>query len=207
MNRGQFYDGVRGHFGRLNQAQVDGIEATLNAFGDLDITLRNQQAYVLATFWHETAATMQPITEYGSRRYIESRYDPVRATTPALRARAQRMGNRREGDGWKYRGRGPVQVTWHCNYKKVGELLGLDPEWAVEHPEFMLDPALAYHGSILGMREGIFTGARLDHYLTPLLTQYISARRIVNGRDRAVTIAHHARQFEQALRSAEAQPV
>lgn len=37
-----------------------------------------------------------------------------------------RYGNDREDDGWRFRGRGLKQVTFHDNYLPCGEALGLD---------------------------------------------------------------------------------
>ena len=52
-------------------------------------------------------------------------------------AYANRMGNTEEGDGYKYRGRGYIQITGKDNYQMIADSLGM-PE-IVENPDLILD--------------------------------------------------------------------
>jgi len=51
-----------------------------------------------------------------------------------------RMGNLQPGEGFKYRGRGLIQLTGKENYKKFGDILGID---LVSNPELANDPEIA----------------------------------------------------------------
>ena len=55
---------------------------------------------------------------------------------------ANRLGNRNEesGDGWRYRGRGVLQVTGRANYRSVGRMLKVAFD---ETPELLEDPTHA----------------------------------------------------------------
>lgn len=199
LDRTTYFQAHRDAFGPLTQRQVDGLTALLDGMADdPPLTDVRHAAYMLATTWHETAMTMQPIAELGTLRYFD-RYDPVRADTAARRARARRMGNTQEGDGYRYRGRGYVQLTWKANYARASTLVGVD---LVRDPDRATEPGIAYVTMSHGMRDGWFTGRKLDDDIRGARADYVNARRIINGTDKAHTIAGYAQQFEVALRAA-----
>lgn len=199
FNRENFFDAYRAAFGSLTTAQVSGLESLLESMEqEQNISNIKQFAYMLATLKHETANTFHPITEYGSASYF-NRYDPVLADTATRRATAKANGNTARGDGYKYRGRGYVQITWKNNYKKLGDALGYD---LVDLPDEALNPVVAYKIMSYGMRKGIFTGKKLNDYITDTTADYVNARRIINGLDQAEKIAGYAVQFEKILKEA-----
>lgn len=196
FDRTDFFDAYRREFGLLKQKQVDGIDFILSSFeSDTNIENIPSMAYMLATIKHETAETFEPITEYGGKSYF-NRYDPVLADSSRRRESAKRNGNTVTGDGYKYRGRGYVQITWKNNYKRLGEALGYD---LVKNPEKTLEPAIAYQILSYGMRKGAFTGKKLSDYISENNTDYINARRIINGTDKASVIKTYAQGFERLL--------
>lgn len=136
-----------------------------------------QAAYVLATIKHETANTYKPIAEYGlgkGKNYGQP--DPI--TKQA------------------YFGRGYVQLTWKYNYAQFGRLLKLD---LLNHPELAMKPDVALSIIEYGMINGSFTGKKLSDYIHANGTDYVNARRIINGLDQATLIAGYATSFEQLL--------
>lgn len=189
-NRQLFFDNARPLFnGRINQSQVDGINSLLSV---IDGSLVNEQAYMLATAYHETAMTMQPVVEYGGVKYFD-KYDVGQL--------AKALGNTpaKDGDGYKYRGRGYVQLTGFANYKRAGQKLNID---LVNNPDLATDPTSAGRIMLTGMLEGWFTGKKLGDYISLYQADYVNARRIINGLDKADKIAGHAVVFERALRAA-----
>ncbi len=199
INRQKFFAGYKTAFGGLTQGQVSGLESLLFSLErDKELPYITYMAYMLATLKHETADTFQPITEYGGQSYF-SKYDPILADTATRRATARANGNTKKGDGYKYRGRGFVQITWKNNYKRLGDAIGCD---LVNYPEKALDPTVAYQVMSYGMRKGIFTGKKLADYMSATRADYREARRIINALDKADTIKNYAISFEKILRNA-----
>jgi len=178
---------------RFTQSQVEGIENLLD-FVERDPGLTDLRwvAYMLATVKHECADTWQPIEERGSETYFQ-RYESATRTGRVL-------GNVEKGDGVRYKGRGYVQLTGRANYRQFGRRLSLGLE---QNPELALNPEVSYRIASLGMRQGLFTGKALEHYLHGPITDYRNARRIINGVDRADIIARYAAKMEVGLRQAQ----
>ncbi|MDZ7269937.1 MAG: glycoside hydrolase family 19 protein [candidate division KSB1 bacterium] len=65
---------------------------------------------------------------------------------------ANRIGNGDEasGDGWRFRGRGPIQITGRENYQKYGSRLNLD---LVNHPDQAATPEVGFRIAGLYWRE------------------------------------------------------
>ena len=175
-------------------------------------------AYIAATAWHEPGHKMEPVRE--SLNYSEAALKKKRKYFTAAEANAlgrnkdhpadqeaiankmyaNRIGNGDEssGDGWRYRGRGYVQLTGRENYERFGYRLNID---LVSKPEMACDPDIAMKILFEGMMDGVFTGRSLRQYIKPSagLRDYVNARRVVNGTDKADLIAGYAGQFEALL--------
>ena len=182
INRTSFFASVRASFGKLNQSQVDGFNAILDAWEHYEYTEMRWLAYMLATAWHETAKTMQAIAEYG-------------------KGRGRPYGTIDPKTGFAYYGRGLVQLTWAENYKKMGKILSLP---LYEEPSLALDSRIAVEIMFEGMLtrksfKGDFTGVSLEKYFNSKADDPINARRIINGTDKAKLIAGHHAAFLEAL--------
>lgn len=181
------FDVVRPMFGgSLSQTQVDGINTILSAFKLHGDGSRMSLAYLLATTKHETADTMQPIHERGAKAYF-AKYEPGTSI-------GKNLGNTLKGDGYRFRGRGYVQITGRANYAKAGKKLGRD---LIAKPDDALLPDVAAFILIRGCIEGWFTGKKLSDY-----TNFYNMRRVVNGTDKSPLIASYAGIFEEALQRA-----
>jgi len=204
-DRATFFRHVRASVfrGRLSPAQVEGMEALLTVWERQRIRPSRQQlAYCLATAWHETAHTMQPVRETLARseRQAIARLRKWARKLPARRRKTVLAYAKVHADtGHAYFGRGYVQITWRRNYRRLGLRLGIDLE---RNPELAMQPEIAARILIVGMLEGLFTGRRLGEFVNGDKCDYVGARQVVNGRDKARLIAGAAAAFERALEDA-----
>lgn len=187
MDAAAFFASIRrpDRCGPLKTSQVEGLNTVLAACEGAPLAYT---AYMLATAWHETNRTMQPVREAywlsEEWRRTHLRYYP-------------------------WYGRGYVQLTWEPNYAKAdGELHKAMILKAGEG--LLITPDLAMHADVAafimrrGMEQGWFTGVKLSTVLpakgVATRKQYMDARTIINGRDKADLIEDYAQWFERALR-------
>ncbi|HSI41138.1 MAG TPA: glycoside hydrolase family 19 protein [Xanthobacteraceae bacterium] len=195
INRDFFFSYVRQHLfaGSLNSSQVKGLTGILDEWeGKYAANDDRWLAYALATTHHETDRKFQPIKEYGGPSYYMKMYD-VSGARPTL---ARKMGHTAVGDGKRYFGRGFVQLTWKVNYRKASTKLGFD---FVANPDAVMDPKHATQILFVGMIEGWFTGKKLGDYFSKTAKNWVGARRIINGTDKANLIADYGRSYYAAL--------
>mgnify|MGYP001293414837 CR=1 FL=1 len=144
------------------------------------VTNKAQLAYILATATHESGAGAH-MEEFASGRAYEGRSS---------------LGNTQPGDGVRYKGRGYVQLTGRRNYSDWSRRLGMD---LVSNPRAVENPQIAAKILVGGMMQGTFTGRGLGSYINERQTDFVNARRTVNGTDRAGHIAQIAQRLMAAL--------
>ena len=140
-----------------------------------------QIAYILGTAKHESD-NFNTMTEYASGSDYEGRQD---------------LGNTQAGDGTKYKGAGYVQITGRNNYDKYSKLTGLD---LIGNPNLAKDPKTSAFITVNGILNGGFTGVKLSNYVNDNKTDFINARRTVNGTDKAQLIANYANDYLKKLK-------
>jgi putative chitinase len=131
---------------------IDAINETCDRF---DISTPERQACFLGQCAHESGgfSALQENLNYkqeGLCKVWPKRFPTIEDAEPyhkqpqkiANKVYASRMGNGDEGsgEGWKYRGRGLIQLTGKDNYRACGEALGVD---LLENPDLVATPQYA----------------------------------------------------------------
>ncbi|WP_338414943.1 glycoside hydrolase family 19 protein [uncultured Sphaerotilus sp.] len=125
---------------------------------------QTMQTYTISNRLRAAAFLGQLAHESGEFKYMEELWGPtaqqLRYEPPSTLA--TRLGNTKAGDGKRYKGRGPIQVTGRANYKRYGDLLGLD---LVGKPELVAKPGIGLSAAGMFWRtNGLNALAELQDY-------------------------------------------
>lgn len=101
----------------------------VKAMREADITTPQRMAFFLAQVAHESW-DLNYMEEIASGAAYEGRKD---------------LGNTQPGDGRRYKGRSPIQLTGRANYRAAGKALGIDLEG---HPERAKDPDVGFRVTV-----------------------------------------------------------
>jgi len=109
-----------------SQSKIDQYSPYLNqAMQQAGINTPAREAAFLAQLGHESGS-FKYMQELASGKAYEGRKD---------------LGNTQPGDGVKYKGRGPIQITGRSNYAAAGKALGID---LINHPELAATPQYGF---------------------------------------------------------------
>lgn len=96
--------------GVSDQKVLEALPHLNRAMREANINTPRRQAMFLAQLGHESGG-LKWMEELSSGEQYEGRRD---------------LGNVHRGDGVRFKGRGPIQLTGRANYAKAGEALGMD---------------------------------------------------------------------------------
>ena len=129
------------------------LEPLNQTFQKYDISTPARQAYFIGQCAHESNnfRVLEENLHYSAAslmRVWSSRFPDIGiaeqyANNPekiANKVYGGRMGNVEDGDGWKYHGRGLIQLTGKDNYANCGSGLGVD---LIDNPDWLLEPQYA----------------------------------------------------------------
>ena len=139
------------------------LTAAVSEFG-IDQPART--AAFLAQLAHESAQ-FKFMEEIWGPTAAQRRYEPPDKLATTL-------GNTEPGDGFRFKGRGPIQVTGRANYRRFGDLLGLD---LVATPAQAASPEVAFRiAALFWSKKGL---NELADRVTPEAFREITRR--ING--------------------------
>ena len=110
----------------LNQARKWAGPLT-SAMEQFEINTPCRQAAFLAQVGHESCSLL----------FVREIWNPVQVPAQARYEGRADLGNTEPGDGVRFLGRGPIQITGRANYQACGIALGLD---LLSHPELLEIP-------------------------------------------------------------------
>ncbi len=203
INKQYFEEKYLKEFGReLSTVKKENIFTITDAF-ELDDDMKSLRwlAYILATSMHESNDTFAPVVEgywLTESRRLGTLYNYYKKNNPRALKTIFPNGKREPA----YYGRGRVvQLTHFNNYMNASlkiygnNILLNDPDMIIHNSK--CDLTVTFRG----MLEGWFTGYSLPQFfpLNSNKANWVGARRIINGLDKARMIAKYAMKFYDCL--------
>lgn len=132
---------------RTNYKHLFGLSFWMNNwFPKFEIDTKGELCHILAQLAHESDS-FNAMEEYASGQKYEWRLD---------------LGNRIKGDGIKFKGRGPLQVTGRMNYSLMGVKAGA-PNKFIYNPELLATPEWGvWSACIFWTEKGLLTVSNMD---------------------------------------------
>ena len=165
---------------------VEWVDALNNTFEKFGIVTRNQQAMFIGQCSHESGnfKMLQENLNYKAATLMKlwpKRFPTIEianqyagnARAIANKVYADRMGNRDEasGDGYRFRGKGLVQLTGHANHFHAGKALGVD---------FVMEPDLVATPRYAALTAGWFWSTHNCNPPADAL-DFVKVTKIING--------------------------
>ncbi|PPK97846.1 glycoside hydrolase family 19 protein [Parapedobacter indicus] len=206
MNHDAFWGIIRENLFARNMSI--GSVSTINAIVDTcyaeKVSRSAHFAYILATAYHESFhSKLNPEWLPVREGFTKTNEGAINAVTKLFNSgKISHNYGLAHTNGHSYYGRGFVQITWPENYRKMGRRLGIP---LYENPDLALDRNIAAKLLVIGMMEGMYTGRKLSDYDDVVRDglhyefDSLSARRIINGTDRAETISGYYEIFLLAI--------
>lgn len=214
---------------RARPNYLGAFERSDGLFAAHDVTTPRRLAHFLAQIFHESGAlTIEwESGAYSANRLMEifgvGRHSAAVTSEEAINLaynsraifervyglgnprKARELGNTRPGDGYRFRGGGPMQTTGGDNYRRMGEKCGVD---FYNHPELIVSAEHALKPPLLEWTEGKLNGyADLDDVLAISRTINLGnphSSRMPNGYDDRVSWLRRIKPF---ITSVELQPL
>lgn len=182
LNENAFYDAARATLfgGRISHTQFGKLAALVDRLTSYENVTEPQGAYLLATAHWETDRFLA-MEEYASGEAYEGRAD---------------LGNVEPGDGKRFKGRGFPHLTGRKNYAWGSKVVGRD---LVGSPDLAADASISATLLIHGQMTGAFTGVGLGRFIHDDKVDFVNARKVHNGLDRAELIADIAERYLAAI--------
>jgi predicted chitinase len=127
-------DQLKKIYSRAPEARLLKYESLLTkALAEAKIDTPLRVAAFLAQIGHESDE-LKYMSEIWGPTPQQLRYDPPTTL-------AKKLGNIQVGDGYLFRGAGPIQITGRANYREYGQTLGLDLE---NNPDLARTPEVGF---------------------------------------------------------------